>query len=153
MRSILYIDGVPTGMGKHQLKGMFSTFGNVLSVDIFHPGMACSSGIGTVAMARSRDARKAVLTLHRSYLGGNLLLVFHAPHAANSLQRVKTPLAPFGRARRASSFFSKNVLRREGNRDASGVQAGAGGNPIREEPLWGEPWDNTPPVVLCGPGS
>lgn len=78
MNSTLYIDGLLASIGEQELTDMFSTFGNVQSVDIYKPVTALSSGIGTVEMANRGDAAKAISALHRSYLGGNLLLVFHA---------------------------------------------------------------------------
>ena len=69
MNSTLYIDGLLASVGEQQLKGMFSAFGNVLSVDVYPPNMALSSGIGTVEMASQGDAAKAISALHRSYLG------------------------------------------------------------------------------------
>jgi len=79
MSSTLYIDGLLKSVGEQELKGMFSNFGNVLSVNIYKPETALSSGIGIVEMASLGQAEKAVYALHRSHLGGKLLLVFHAP--------------------------------------------------------------------------
>ena len=90
MNSTLYIDGLLASVGEQQLKGMFSAFGNVLSVDVYPPNMALSSGIGTVEMASQGDAAKAISALHRSYWGGKLLLVFHALGATETLQHVET---------------------------------------------------------------
>jgi RNA recognition motif-containing protein len=78
MSSTLYIDGLLASIGEQELTDMFSAFGNVHSVDIYKPDTAVSSGIGAVEMANLEDAAKAISALHRSYLGGNLLLVFHA---------------------------------------------------------------------------
>lgn len=78
MSSTLYIDGLLASIGKQELTDMFSTFGNVHSVEIYKPDTALSSAIGMVEMANLGDAAKAISALHRSYLGGNLLLVFHA---------------------------------------------------------------------------
>ena len=78
MSSTLYIDGLLASVGKQELTGMCSQFGNVLSVNICRPLTALSSGIGIVEMANLGDVAKAISALHRSYLGGNLLLVFHA---------------------------------------------------------------------------
>jgi RNA recognition motif-containing protein len=58
MSSTLYIDGLLASVGEQQLKGMFSTFGNVLSVDVYPPNMALSSGIGTVEMAIRETLRR-----------------------------------------------------------------------------------------------
>ena len=78
MSSTLHIDGLLASVGEQELTDMFSTFGYVLSADVYPPGTALSSGIGVVEMASLGDAAKAISALHRSYLGGNLLLVFHA---------------------------------------------------------------------------
>lgn len=146
MRSTIRIDGVPASMGRHELKALLCKFGPVLSIETCLPDMACSSGIATVEMASLRAARKAVLTLHRSYVDGILFLVFHVPRHANSVQRAKARL---GRAP-CSSFNSMDALREGGNIDATRLQADSNDNPVRKEPPWGDPWDNTPPVVLCG---
>ena len=90
MSSTLHIDGLLASVGEQELKGLFSTFGNVLSVDVYPSGTALSSGIGVVEMASLGDAAKAISALHRSYWGGKLLLVFHAPGATKTLQHVET---------------------------------------------------------------
>jgi len=90
MNSRLYIDGLLASIGEQELTDMFSTFGNVLSVDVYPSGTALSSGIGVVEMANLGDAAKAISALHRSYWGGKLLLVFHAPGATKTLQHVET---------------------------------------------------------------
>ena len=90
MNSTLYIDGLLASVGEQELKGMFSTFGNVLSVDVYPPNTALSSGIGAVEMANQGDAAKAISALHRSYWGGKLLLVFHALGATKTVQHVET---------------------------------------------------------------
>ncbi len=79
MSSTLHIDGLLASIGEQDLKGMFTKFGNVLSVNIYKPDTASSLSIAAVEMATLGEAAKAVHTLHRSYLGGKLLLVFHAP--------------------------------------------------------------------------
>lgn len=78
MSSTLYIDGLLASVGEQEIKGMFAQFGNVLSVNIHKPEKTSASGIGVVEMATLGEAARAVHTLHRSYLGGTLLLVFHA---------------------------------------------------------------------------
>ena len=90
MSSTLHIDGLLASVGEQELKGMFSTFGNVLSVDVYPPNTALSSGIGAVEMADQGDAAKAAQALHRSYWGGKLLLVFHALGATETVQHVET---------------------------------------------------------------
>ncbi len=80
MSSTLYIDGLLASVGEQELTGMFSTFGNVLSVDVYQPDRAFSSGIGAVEMANLEEATKAI-SAASILLEGNLLLVFHAPHA------------------------------------------------------------------------
>ena len=79
MSSTLHIDGLLTSVGEQELKGMFSKFGNVLSVNVKRPDTALSLCVGAVEMASLGEAAKAVIALHRSYLGGKLLLVSHAP--------------------------------------------------------------------------
>ncbi len=84
MSSTLHLDGLLASVGEQEVKGMFAQFGNVLSVNIYKPGTASSLGIGTVEMETLAEAAKALQTLHRSYVGGKLLLVFHAHLGANS---------------------------------------------------------------------
>jgi hypothetical protein len=83
-----------------------------------------SSGIGVVEMASLGDAAKAISALHRSYWGGKLLLVFHAPRATKTLQRVETPVSPFGKDGGIASLVQKDVLHHEGNTDAAAAQPG-----------------------------
>lgn len=78
MSSTLHIDGLPASVGAQQVKGLFAPFGNVLSVNVHKPQEASSLGFGVVEMATLEDATIAVHGLHRSYLGGKLLLVFQA---------------------------------------------------------------------------
>lgn len=78
MSSTLHIDGLLASVGEQQVKGLFAPFGNVLSVNIHKPEKSSSLGIGVVEMATRAEAAMAVHRLHRSYLGGKLLLVFHA---------------------------------------------------------------------------
>lgn len=81
MSSTLHLDGLLASVGEQEIKGMFAQFGNVLSVNvynIYNPDTASSLGIGSVEMATLAEATKALQTLHRSYVGGKLLLVFHA---------------------------------------------------------------------------
>ena len=79
MSSTLHIDGLLTSVGEQGLKDMFTKFGNVVSVNIERPVTSASLCVGTVEMASPGEAAKAVYALHRSYLGGKVLLVFHAP--------------------------------------------------------------------------
>ena len=76
MSSTLHIDGLLASV--------------VLSIAVYPPNTALSSGIGAVEMASLGDAAKAVHVLHRSYWGGKLLLVFHALGATKTLQHVET---------------------------------------------------------------
>ena len=151
MSSTLYVDGLPASVEEQELKSVFSTFGNVLSVDIHQPERAFSSGIGIVEMASLEDAAKAIFTLHRSYWGGEFLLVFHALRATKTLQRVETPVSPFGRDGGISSLVVKDVLHHEGSTDAAAAQPGfCFGIESESSPPGEDPWDRRPPVVLCG---
>src|SRR5687767_14752007 len=88
MASTLHIDGLLTSVAEQKLKDMFTKFGNVLSVNIEKPVTAGSLCVGDVEMASPGEAAKAVNALHRSYLGGKLLLVFHAPLGTKAEERV-----------------------------------------------------------------
>ncbi len=79
MSSTLHLDGLLASVGEQEVKDMFAQFGNVLSVNIYKPGTASSLAIGSVKMESQAQAAKALHTLNRSYVGGKLLLVFHAP--------------------------------------------------------------------------
>lgn len=79
MASTLHIDGLLTSVAEQELKDMFTKFGSVLSVNIERPVTEASLCVGAVEMASLAEAAKAVNGLHRSYLGGKLLLVVHAP--------------------------------------------------------------------------
>lgn len=76
MAATLHIDGLLPSVGQQEIKNIFSQYGNVLSVDIIRPEMTQSSGVGKVEMQNFGEATKAAHALHRSYLGGKLLLVF-----------------------------------------------------------------------------
>lgn len=78
MSATLYVDGLLASLSKPELKGMFSRFGTVLTVDIVKAPTLQSVGIGKVEMETLEEATRAARALHRSYLGGKLLLVFHA---------------------------------------------------------------------------
>ena len=78
MSATLYVDGLLASLSKPELKGMFSRFGTVLTVDIVKAPTLQSVGIGTVEMETLEEATRAARALHRSHLGGKLLLVFHA---------------------------------------------------------------------------
>jgi RNA recognition motif-containing protein len=84
MSSTLHLDGLLASVGEQEIKGMFAQFGNVLSVSIYKLDTASSLGIGSVEMATLAEATKALQTLNRSYVGGKLLLVFHAHVDTNS---------------------------------------------------------------------
>ena len=73
MSATLYIDGLLASISQAELKGMFSRFGNVL-----HIMKPVTSSVGSVEMETLEEAMRAVRALHRSCLGGKLLLVFHA---------------------------------------------------------------------------
>jgi RNA recognition motif-containing protein len=83
MSATLYIDGLLASISEPELKGMFSRFGNVLTVNIVKINIPQSLGIGSVEMETLEVAMKASRALHRSYLGGKLLLVFHGTEATN----------------------------------------------------------------------
>jgi len=78
MSATLYVDGLPTSISGPELKGMFSQFGNVLTLDFVKADTPQSEHIGIVEMETPEEARRALRALHRSYLGVKFLLVFHA---------------------------------------------------------------------------
>ncbi len=84
MSATLHIDGLLTSVGEQELKDMFGKFGNVLSIEFNNPDTPSSLGLGAVEMGSLEEAAKAVHALHRSYLGGKLLLVYHAPLGTKS---------------------------------------------------------------------
>ena len=50
MSATLYVDGLLASLSKPELKGMFSRFGTVLTIDIVKAPTLHSVGIGTVEM-------------------------------------------------------------------------------------------------------
>ncbi|MCC2643363.1 MAG: recognition motif [Nitrospira sp.] len=76
MSTTLHIDGLVASVGEQELTGMFAPFGRVLSVHMYPCDSLTGSGIGTVEMASLEDAQQAISVLHRSHLGGLLVLVF-----------------------------------------------------------------------------
>ncbi|MBA3753587.1 MAG: RNA-binding protein [Nitrospira sp.] len=78
MSTTLHIDGLVASIGDQALAAMLSQFGEVLSVQMYQRGTTSASGAGTVEMANLEVAQKALSALHRSRLGGLLVLVFLA---------------------------------------------------------------------------
>lgn len=84
MSTMLHIDGLASSVGEQTLKNLFAQFGQVRSVQMYLRGTATSSGGGTVEMECLEDAQRAMSALHRSYLGGILVLVFFASLGAQT---------------------------------------------------------------------
>ncbi len=82
MSSTLHIDGLLASVSHQELTGMFAKFGDVRSINIYKADKESLFSVGTVEMASPGEASKAVQALHRSYLGGKLLLVCLAPLGA-----------------------------------------------------------------------
>ena len=78
MSATLYVDGIPTSISRPELTGMFSQFGNILNLDLVNADTPHSESIAIVEMETLAEAIRAVLSLHRSYLGGKFILAFHA---------------------------------------------------------------------------
>jgi RNA recognition motif. (a.k.a. RRM, RBD, or RNP domain) len=76
MSATLYIDGFLASISELELKGMFSKFGNVLTIETGKAHTPQSVTVGKVEMETCEEARRAAQALHRSNLGGKLLLVF-----------------------------------------------------------------------------
>lgn len=81
MSATLHIDGLLRS--EPELRGMFSKFGNVLAIDIMRADPSQAMSVGSVEMEGLVEATRAVRALHRTYLGGKLLLVFHATTEAD----------------------------------------------------------------------
>jgi RNA recognition motif-containing protein len=77
MSATLYVDGLPTSISRPELKGMFSQFGNILTLKLVKANTPESEHIAIVEMETLEEAMRVVRSLHRSYLSGKLLLVFH----------------------------------------------------------------------------
>jgi RNA recognition motif-containing protein len=77
MSATLYVDGLPTSISRPELKGMFSQFGKVLTIETMKAHTPQSGSIAIVEMETLDEAMTAVRSLHRSYLSGKFLLVFH----------------------------------------------------------------------------
>jgi hypothetical protein len=76
MSATLYIDGLLASIPEPTLKGMFSQFGKVLTIETLKARTPQSVTVGKVEMEMREEAMKAARALHRSDLGGKLFLVF-----------------------------------------------------------------------------
>lgn len=76
MSATLYIDGLLASISEPKLKGMFPHFGKVLTIETMKPHTPQSVTVGKVEMETREEATRAAQALHRSNLGGKLLLVF-----------------------------------------------------------------------------
>jgi RNA recognition motif-containing protein len=70
------VEGLPPSFSNQQLTELFAPFGIVLSASVIKDPAGNSLRMGDVEMSTPREAKKAVQKLHRSYLQGELLLVF-----------------------------------------------------------------------------
>ncbi len=76
LSSKLIIEGIPSSFTNQDLKNLFTPFGSVISASIVRNAEGQSLRMGHVEMSRPQEAEKAKMKLHRSYLGGMMLLVF-----------------------------------------------------------------------------
>jgi RNA recognition motif-containing protein len=71
----LFVDGLPPSFSSKELADLFAGFGTVLVADVAKNREGGSLQFGFVKMATSRDAYKAMASLHRSIVDDHLLLV------------------------------------------------------------------------------
>lgn len=70
------VEGLPLSFCDQDLNNLFAPFGTVLSASIIRNLKGQSLCMGEVEMSTPQDAQNAKQTLHKSVLGGTLLLVF-----------------------------------------------------------------------------
>ena len=71
----LFVDGLPPSFSSKELTDLFAGFGTVLVADVVKNKEGGSLQFGFVKMATSRDAYRAIASLHRSIVEDHLLLV------------------------------------------------------------------------------
>ena len=71
----LFVDGLPSSFGRKELTDLFGGFGTVLAADVVKNKEGGSLQFGFVKMATSREAYRAMASLHRSIVDDHLLLV------------------------------------------------------------------------------
>ena len=76
MATKLLVEGLPPSFSNQQLPELFAPFGMVLSASVLRDPAGNSFRMGDVEMSTPREAERAMQKLHRSYLQGELLLVF-----------------------------------------------------------------------------
>ena len=74
----LFVDGLPPSFDGKDLAGLFAGFGTVLHADVAKNKEGNSLQFGFVAMGTSREAYRAIASLHKSTVDGHLLLVMLA---------------------------------------------------------------------------
>jgi RNA-binding proteins (RRM domain) len=71
----LFVDGLPPSFSSKELTDLFAGFGTVLVADVVKNKEGGSLQFGFVKMATSREAYRAIASLHRSIVEDHLLLV------------------------------------------------------------------------------
>ena len=93
----LFVDGLPPSFDSKDLAGLFAGFGTVLRADVTKNKEGNSLQFGFVAMGTSREAYRAIASLHKSTVDGHLLLVMLAENqwsACRSQSSVQDTPAP-----------------------------------------------------------
>jgi RNA recognition motif-containing protein len=86
------IEGLPPLFSNQQLNDLFAPFGTVLCTWVITDPAGKSLGIGEVDMSTAQEAERAMQTLNRSYLQGELLVVFErVPNGGSTGQQKKAP--------------------------------------------------------------
>jgi RNA recognition motif-containing protein len=81
----LFVDGLPPSFSSKELTDLFAGFGTVLVADVVKNKEGGSLQFGFVKMATSRDASRAIASLHRSIVEDHLLLVTLAESQSTTL--------------------------------------------------------------------
>lgn len=93
----LFVDGLPPSFSSKELADLFAGCGTVLRADVEKTSEGTSLQFGFVAMGTSRDAYRAIASLHKSTVDGHLLLVMLAENqwsACRSKSSVQDTPAP-----------------------------------------------------------
>lgn len=78
MPAILTVDGLPPSFTDEKLKGLFTSYGQVLTATIIYPQHIPSYRYGCVEMATTIEADRARQALNRTMIDHQLILVFRS---------------------------------------------------------------------------
>ena len=87
----LFVDGLPPSFSSKDLIDLFAGFGTVLRADVAKNKDGASLQFGFVAMGTSREAYRAITSLHGSLVKDHLLLVMLAENQWSTCRSKYSP--------------------------------------------------------------